>query len=148
MDKNVLDAVLELHKAQPVGDGYIDIIVSRENCNIFIKDLVENGFAIKSISWWEWCAHGKECQYGLGGPESYYHDGWFAELPIDVDDIEIGKRVSKEEVIHKIKSLIEKKSIVYPDEIVSFAHHKWLTPAIWLDVPEDWRNKYSCNRSV
>jgi hypothetical protein len=96
MDKERLDTILELHKAQPVGHGYIDIIVSRENYGLFISDLIKNGFIIESISWWEWCQDGKECNYGLGGPQSIYYDGWFAELPIEVDDISIDESFTNE----------------------------------------------------
>ncbi len=142
MDKNNLDKILDLHKAQPVGHGYIDIIVSRENYKSFIRDLIDNDFTIKSISWWEWCPNGKECEYGLGGPESNFYKGWFSELPIDVDDIKTFESLKKDDSIEKIFNLIETKSISYPNEEVTFKLNSWLTPAIWLDVPKDWRNKY------
>jgi len=142
MDKEKLDTILEMYKAQPVGNGYIDIIVPREHYELFISSLVENGFIIKSISWWEWCENEKENNYGLGGPESNYYDGWFSELPVDIDDIEIDSTFKNEEIIEKIKNLIETKTISYPGEIITFKQNNWLTPAIWLDVPDDWRNKY------
>ena len=146
MDKNRLDILLELHKAQPIGYGYIDIIVLRENYVQFINDLIQNGYLIKSISWWEWCPQGKECEYGLGGPKSIFHDGWFSELPVDIDDIKIDTNLKNEDEFEKIKYLIENKTIKYPKEIMTFKQNNWLTPAIWLDVPNDWRNKY-CKRS-
>jgi hypothetical protein len=142
MDKNNLDKILDLHKAQPVGHGYIDIIVSRENFKSFVRDLIDNDFTIKGISWWEWCPNGKECEYGLGGPESNFYKGWFSELPIDVDDIKTFETLKKDDLIEKIFNLIEKKSICYPNEVVTFKLNSWLTPALWLDVPNDWRNKY------
>lgn len=67
-----------MHKAQPVGHGYIVIIVSREKYCSFIRDLIENGFTIRSISWWEWCPNGKANEYGLDGPESNFYKGWSA----------------------------------------------------------------------
>jgi len=143
MDKDLLDTILETHKAQPVGHGYIDIIVSRENFKRFIKSLIMNGYSIKSVSWWEWCPEGKECDYGLGGPQSNFYNGYFAELPVNIDDIEISADLSNEKVIEHIINLIEEKSITYPDERVTFKQNNWLTPAIWLDVPSSWRNNYS-----
>lgn len=90
MDKNRLDELIEKHKAQPVGDGYIDIIVSRENYISFVSELVINGYKIESISWWEWCSEENANEYGLGGPKSYYYNGWFSELSIDIDNIKLG----------------------------------------------------------
>jgi hypothetical protein len=77
MNKIKLDEIIEKHKAQPVGHGYIDIIVIRDNYKDFISDLVNNGFTIESISWWEWCSEGNKNEFGLGGPKSHYYNGWF-----------------------------------------------------------------------
>ena len=49
MNKSNLD-IFERHKAQPVGHGYIDIIVSRDNDKDFVADLVNNDYEIDSIS--------------------------------------------------------------------------------------------------
>jgi hypothetical protein len=142
MDKEKLDNILELHKAQPVGHGYIDIIVSRDNYDVFIADLVKNGFKVKSISWWEWCPNEKESDYGLGGPKSIYYDGWFSELSVDIDDIKLYKEGENEILVREITDRIKTKSISFPSETVTFKQNNWLTPAIWLDVPSNWRNKY------
>jgi hypothetical protein len=142
VDKSTLDNIIEKHRAQPVGHGYIDIIVSRDNYREFVSDLINNGYKIMSISWWEWCQNGKKNEYGLGGPESTYHDGWFSELPIELDDIDL-EIVSTKNKIEQIIRTIETKSIPFPGETITFKQNSWLTPAIWLDVPDDWRNKYS-----
>jgi len=47
MTKEILDELLLKHKAQPVGQGYIDIIVMRENFKLFLKDLLDNNFIIE-----------------------------------------------------------------------------------------------------
>lgn len=141
MGKEKLDQILEIHKAQPVGDGYIDIIVNRDNFANFICDLIENGYKIESISWWEWCSDEKTNNYGLGGPKSRYFDGWYSELSIDVDDVELTDK-SKEDQIREVLRVIETKSISFPGETITFTRHDWLTPAIWLDVPDDWGNEY------
>jgi hypothetical protein len=135
-----LDALLEIHKAQPVGHGYIDIIVSRDNYKLFVSDLIKSGYKIESLSWWEWCPGDKKKEYGLGGPRSRYYDGWFSELSISVDNVESPEDV--EERIKKIIDIIESKSISFPNEIVTFKQSNWLTPAIWLAVPDEWRNEY------
>jgi hypothetical protein len=43
MDKTALNNILEKHKAQPVGHGYIDIIVSRDNQAQYRSILVKAG---------------------------------------------------------------------------------------------------------
>ena len=141
MDKENLDRLLETHKAQPVGHGYIDIIVNRENYKPFIEDLVSNGFKIESVSWWEWCPGENENEYGLGGPTSRHYDGWFSELSVPVDDIELPEDDNIRQ-IEKVINTIEAKSISFPNETVTFKQHNWLTPAVWLDVPNEWRNEY------
>lgn len=141
MDKERLDKILEEYKIQPVGDGYIDLIVSRELYKKFVRVLIEEKFLLRSVSWWEWCLNDEECKYGLGGPKSKFFNGWFAELPIDVDDLNLSK-LSDEDAIKMVISLIDSKKINYPNEIVTFRDSIWLTPAIWLDVPEDWKNKF------
>ena len=143
MDRNTLDDILEKQKAQPVGHGYIDIIVSRDNYMDFVSDLVTNDFKIKSVSWWEWRADKKQNEYGLGGPESIFYKGWFSEIPVDVDDFNFSVDTAKENIIKEIIEKIEKKTISFSNETVTFKESNWLTPAIWLDVPDDWRNKYS-----
>jgi hypothetical protein len=142
MNKEHLDRILENHKAQPVGIGYIDIIVKRDNYRLFIQDLIESGFEIESVSWWEWCEGENECNYGLGGPKSNYYNGWFAEIPTKVDDLKL-EELNKEESIKKVVNLIESKSIGFSDETVQFKKSDWLTPAIWLGVPDHWKNKKS-----
>jgi hypothetical protein len=143
MDKRTLDNILEKHKAQPVGHGYIDIIVSRDNYKDFISDLVTTGYKIVSVSWWEWCEDKKENKYGLGGSESVFYKGWFSEIPVNVDDFSFSADMTKENIINDVLNKIESKSLSFSDETVRFKDNNWLTPAIWVDVPDDWRNKYS-----
>ena len=142
MDKTQLDEIIEKHNAQPVGHGYIDIIISRNNYKDFVADLVNNGYKVISISWWECCAEGKKSEYGLGGPKSIFYNCWFSELSINVDDIQLDDKIKAEKIVEKIESRIETKTISFTDETITFKQNSWLTPAIWLDVPGDWRNKY------
>lgn len=143
MDKITLDKILEKHKAQPAGHGYIDIIVFRNNYKEFVSELVTSGFKIESVSWWEWCKDKKETEYGLGGPESIFYQGWFSEIPVNVDDFKFSAESKKENIVQEILNKIEEKEISFSKEIVTFKESNWLTPAIWLDVPDDWRNKYN-----
>jgi hypothetical protein len=142
MDKAILDNLLEKHKAQPVGHGYIDIVVSRDNYKEFIFDLVIEGFKIDSISWWERCEGKKNNKYGLGGPKSIFYKGWFSEIPVDIDDFIFPTDETIDNIIGEILNKIVTKEIFFSNETVTFIKSNWLTPAIWLDVPDEWRNKY------
>jgi hypothetical protein len=124
-----------------VGQGYIDIIISRDNYKDFVSALVKKGFKVKSVSWWEWCPDKKENEYGLGGPESIFYQGWFSEIPVDIDDFYFLTDASNDQIIEEIINKIETKTLSFSDETVTFSNTDWLTPAIWLDVPDDWRNK-------
>lgn len=140
--KDKLDSLLEKHLAQPVGHGYIDIIVSRDLYKSFAKDVLELGINIKSISWWEYIeSQDEEGKYGLGGPTSKFFPGWFSELTIDVDDIDIYETYTLK--LDVIVDLIENKEIEFADgEKISYKKHKFLTPAFWLEVPNNWRNNF------
>lgn len=142
MTKIKLDEIIEKHKAQPVGHGYIDIIIARDNYQDFVSELVKNGYVIESISWWEWCPGEKESNYGLGGPKSIFYDGWFSEIPCDIDNLIFDKEAKAETIIQLIINNIETKEISFSDEVVTFKQSLWLTPAIWLEVPDDWRNTF------
>ena len=132
MNRILLNELLLKHKAQTVGNGDIDIIVSRKNYKEFVADILKNEYIITGISWWEFCHANNKNQYGLGGPKSNYYNGWFSELPIDIDEIKLGT----ENQFEKIVNVIEQKIIHYPNETITFDKSAWLTPAFWLDVPE------------
>ena len=135
IEKKDLDHILALHKAQPVGSGYIDIIVKRENVHQIIESLVSSGVQIKTITWWEYVdSLPKKAKYGMGGPKSNFYDGWFSEICFGEDDINTNNKV-------EILKVIENKEIHFADgEIVRYQEQECLTPALWLEVPEEWKN--------
>ena len=139
--KTILDNILERHQTDIVGDGYIDIIVSRSNYTSLIKELILEDFKITSISWWEFCIRNDGNKYGLGGPLSKHYNGWYSELPIEIDDFKFENLdVEKNIIIQHILTTIEQKEIKYPDEKIKFTTSLWLTPAIWLEVPDEWKS--------
>jgi len=135
IEKKDLDQILVLHKAQPVGSGYIDIIVKRENIYQLIESLVSSGVKINTITWWEYVdSFSKKAKYGMGGPKSNFYDGWFSEICFGEDDINTNKK-------NEILKVIENKEIHFADgQIVRYQEQECLTPALWLEVPEEWEN--------
>ncbi len=150
-----LDNLLKKHKAQPVGNGYGDIIVPRDSYINFINELTILNLAIETKSWWCHCTPENErlfgYPHGYGGPKSKYFDGWFSERVNDFDKIEVSKieqleNTFTEETVKKINeevlNIIEnKRTITYANgDYQVFKKDKCLTPAIWIRVPEDWTN--------
>ncbi len=128
--KNALDKLLLFYKIQPVGWGYIDCIILKENVPGFIKSLTELGVKVTDITWWCHCmiAGNKAagCPHGGGGPKSKYFYGWFSEM-YQIPNIKISDN----------------------NEITKYVFNEWpktkeylpcLIPAFWLDVPDDWKN--------
>ena len=140
--KNKLDSLLEKYQAQPVGNGYIDIIIKREKFINFAEEILKNGFSISDISWWEYVdSMEKKNKYGLGGPLSRFFEGWFSEIPISLDKINTNDTVDNQ--LKEIIRVIENKEIQFADEEkITFKQNHLLTPAFWLTVPDSWRNKF------
>ena len=137
-NKARLDGLLEEYKAQPVGDGYIDIIVSRENYRSFAKAIIESGFVIEAISWWEYLESiDAPNTYGMGGPRSRFYPGWFAETCTDVGDV-----LHSNNALATVVEIVESKVLgEYGGVHVSFKETKSLTPAYWLKVDENWKSR-------
>ncbi len=133
IDKEKLDTILTLYKAQPIGRGYIDVIVKRENVRQLIEELILGGVQINRITWWEYVeSNTKRKGYGMGGPASRYYEGWFSELCFGDDELNTT-------VIEDIMKIIENKEITFGDgEKINYKQEECLTPALWLDVPNHW----------
>ena len=138
-NKDILDKILFENKAQPVGKGYIDIIVKREYLVKFLNNIYINNFNIICISWWEYCPTMEtKNNIGRGGPKSVFFDGWFSEIG-EFDDIPQTK--NNQEII---MGIIENKYFIIDDKKYTFKDYKILTPAFWLNVPSDWHSiKYN-----
>jgi hypothetical protein len=62
-------------------------------------------------------------------------------LPVGIDVVQYDMEIENEDMIKNIKRLITTKTIIYPNDILSYNLNTWLTPAFWSYVPEDWKNK-------
>ncbi len=132
-NKESLNTLLVKHRAQPVGSGYIDIIVMRENHRAFVEDILLAGFKISCISWWEYVDElDSSSKLGMGGPRSDYYSGWFSEITVDVDEIVSSKNVQLD--MEQILEIIENKKLQFPDmPMITFKDFHPLTPAFWLE---------------
>jgi sulfur carrier protein ThiS len=129
-----LNEIILKCKAQPVGNGYIDIIVSRIYYKQFITEIIESGFIIEAISWWEFSDTINKSKYGMGGPKSRYYDGWFSEIPVSLDEITIQEN-------EKIQAVIENKKIQFQNETIAFDKNRSIVPGFWIQVPDEWKSE-------
>ena len=140
--KAELDYLLEVYGAQPVGTGYIDVIVKRNNYKSFVEAVLSSGFVIYYISWWEYCdSLDIKPKYGRGGPQSNFYSGWFSEICAngsDLDEVDVTKSI--EYMKNDIFKIVESKVFHFPNETFGYQNYKALTPAFWLVVPDDWVN--------
>ncbi|MCL2637960.1 MAG: hypothetical protein FWD48_06260 [Oscillospiraceae bacterium] len=124
MVKDNLDDLIEKYKVQPIGHGYIDCIISLDNVFNFINDLSKMKFNVYGLTWWCHCKdENSDCPHGMGGSKSKFYQGWFSEMQLPLIKFEDNEQV---------KTYIKTPN---DDRIL-----KCFVPALWIDVPDYWRN--------
>jgi len=140
-----IEELLEQYKSQPVGTGYIDIIVNMKLIKGLISELANIGVAINGVTWWCHCLDDHE-PHGLGGPSSIYYNGWFSEMGVeyeslDLDD-ELYEKLETREVTRDQIEAINNSIILYVTEFTkNELFYECMYPAIWLHVPKEWKRK-------
>lgn len=148
-----LEIIFVKNKVEPVGKGYIDCIVMKDNLEQFIKEVSDLGVLISSASWWcyvnpnEYSNAG--CPHGMGGPNSIYYDGWFSELQNDF--YEADDELINNVLRHYDQKLIYTLNLVALDGIRRMLEkpfkytqkdyirgNRCVNPGLWLLVPDDW----------
>jgi hypothetical protein len=149
-----LERLFVNYKVQPVGYGYIDCIVMKNNFEGFVKELSNLGVAIYMSGWWCYVnpSHplNNGCPHGMGGPQSEYYEGWFSELQNDYYDIGDNLVDNIKEtydgqliisinmkVISDIYNLLMSDFRYTPKDFIK--ENKCVMPGLWLLVPDNWR---------
>ncbi len=149
-----LDRLIDEYAGNPVGNGYIDIIILREKYIDFINGLTELNLAIECVGWW--CRAIDEnkkncgCPHGYGGPMTQF--GWFSEMCHDfdeinkdaIDNLESKYTSSNVKAINELAATIikDKRTMTYADgSYLTFQGNVCLTPGFWIRVPADWRRE-------
>jgi hypothetical protein len=143
--QNALDQALLDYKAQPVGDGYIDIIVQNDNARHFASKITELGILIGSIAVWEYiddiC---KSPFYGLGGPKSIFYTGRFSEANYHIEQkASVIKSLSNTEFDHEhISEIITQANCILLSNFEEFIQISkgLLLPGFWLVVDDGWKS--------
>ena len=138
MDKSLLDRIILRTESQPIGDGYIDIVVCPRNTYEFTSSIINAGFIIDGVSWWEYCKERiSEAKYGMGGPKSLYYGGYLAEIPIyDIDHFDENCSLDF------IESVLINKMITNINGTISYSQEK-LWPGFWIQTPDSWKNDWN-----
>lgn len=78
-----INEIFEQYNGQIVGNGYIDIIMSRPNAILAINALGDLTVAVVKLTWWcHWTRENEKkygCPHGLGGPMDENGIGYFSE---------------------------------------------------------------------
>ncbi len=117
-----LDNLIQQYKVQPVGDGYLDCIIT-ENITEFIDELTNLGIKVVNISWWEHNTGENVSIHGHGGLKSTYYSGWFSEMcHVPLTETHGNNEYTKKYISEDVK--FEK---FYAENVV---------PGLWLKVPK------------
>ena len=144
--RNQLELLLEKYKVQPVGHGYIDLIVKKELVEGLINELTNHNIIIMGVTWWCHCTTESEillgCPHGMGGPQSRYYQGWFSETQTPMYEI-------PKHILDKITlSELHNNALSINSQVLRFIHEKsnsenskleCMVPALWLYVPDEWK---------
>lgn len=81
--KDSLEKLFASYEVQPVGNGFVDLIVSRSNALGLLDELAKLSIRAESVSWWCLCTPENQtrlgCPHGMGGPRNRFGSGWFSE---------------------------------------------------------------------
>jgi hypothetical protein len=149
--QKTIDDLLGKYNVQPVGNGYIDLIVDCDRSLQLVDEFAKMTVAVERLTWW--CHTTPEstlkygCPHGLGGPLNRFGEGHFSECthypefvlaehhsPIDEYSLEPHLFAEKcsQLVTNYIKNALPNESFYSP----------CLQPGFWLNVPFDWKRKY------
>lgn len=78
-----IEHLLEVYRVQPVGNGYIDLILPCDRAILLIEELAKLPVAVTNLTWWCCCTPESKvqfgCHHGMGGPMNEFGEGWFSE---------------------------------------------------------------------
>ncbi|MGB7605358.1 MAG: hypothetical protein WBL93_07750 [Lutisporaceae bacterium] len=144
--QNKIELLLQKYRVQPVGTGYIDLILTNDIFENFVHELTAINVIISNVSWWCHCTKISEkelgCPHGMGGPISKYCGGWFSETQIPMFEVGFKQNLNELDmdfISDEVKQ-INSDFIKYikNDFVKSIHYSKCLMPGLWLYVPDEW----------
>jgi hypothetical protein len=148
--QDAIECLLEQFNVQPVGNGYIDLILPRKHAPKLIGELSRLPVVVEGLAWWCHCTPDSMarlgCPHGMGGPVNEFGEGWFSEycayLDVTEQGIDLGDRFMDP------RSLANECGRVVCDYIenrlpLENFYSECIHPALWLQVPNNSkREKY------
>lgn len=150
--QDAIERLLKEFCVQPVGDGYIDLILPLRETLELITELSRLPVVVETLTWWCNCTQESTsrlgCPHGMGGPLIRFGDGWFSEcvgypdFQVMQEGIDLQNRSIKP---HDLASECSRVLYDYMQNrlpLESF-YRECLCSGLWLHVPRDWkRRKY------
>lgn len=144
--QNDIELLITKYKVEPVGNGYIDMIINNDLVEEFISELTKSNIIVEGVTWWCHFTKTSEieigCPHGMGGPISDYYEGWFSETQIPIYEVTTDKviRIDMNTLSNGVKEINSQViNYIKYDFPKSDEYLKCLVPALWLLVPEDWK---------
>ncbi len=142
-----IESLMQKYMTQPVGDGYIDVIVLRQDAPRLLDELEQLPVAVVGASWWcladNLLAAG--CPHGYGGPLNRFGRGWFSECVqyknFDVSEFGISLQADLSTRPHELAKMCNRalKSYLETTFLTEPFYSPCLQPGLWLHVPDEWR---------
>lgn len=142
-----INHLLEKYQAQPVGNGYIDVIIDRANVFAFLDELTTLGIAVDAVTWWcHYTPLSKEtlgCPHGMGGPINKFGEGRFSECEhYPVFDVQAQGVNFKSTGVNAHVLSQQANQLVHNYLTTEWQHEPFysdcLRPGLWLHLPLDW----------
>ena len=146
-----IERLLEKYQIQPIGNGYIDLILDQEKAIQLIGELTGLPVAVERVTWW--CHTTPEtrlkygCPHGYGGPQSKFGEGMYSECTQYPDYIVEEHLNLPDEFSVQPKNFsqeINNQVINYLKNDLPF--EKFYSPCLcvglWLLVPTAWKRKF------
>lgn len=146
-----IERLMEKYQAQPVGNGYIDLIINGSDAPKLITELATLPVAVVHLTWWCLCTPDSKlqlgCPHGMGGPTNRSGPGWFSECVHYPDFIVDEHGVLLDDLTPSPAALTQQCAQL----VINYLQHTLpnepfyspcLYPGLWLHVPEHWQRKY------
>ena len=142
--QHAIEALLAQYRVQPVGTGYIDLILPCPPAVALIQAVADLGVAIERMTWW---CHATEesrtvlgCPHGGGGPRAHASTGIFSECYGYPDFLPTTPDSGWSMVPEQVAAVCSLQAETYLT--TRLAHEPFysscLHVGLWLAVPEQW----------
>jgi len=149
--QSMIEKLLEKYRVQPVGNGFIDLIIDCAGSLQLIDEFAGQAVAVERVTWWCHCTPQSKlawgCPHGMGGPTNEFGEGYFAECT-GYPDFVLAKQPDRpdELTLHPAAFAGQSAQLTknYIQNVLPQAafYTPCLHPGLWLQVPADWKREH------